>query len=157
MITGFIYPIIAHWAWHPEGWLYIWGYHDFAGSGVVHLTGGNLFSLYFFCQIQHEWHNGFKVYIKEHHNHLFVYYNPWFTPIGSEVLSYLPKVISALPNKEEWSGGTVDWELKVQTTNLVGLFWLPAGCLLDTLKRFFLIYGVKIPQPTCYITLGYIP
>ena len=48
MITGFIYPIIAHWAWHPEGWLYIWGYHDFAGSGVVHLTGGNLFSLYFF-------------------------------------------------------------------------------------------------------------
>jgi ammonia channel protein AmtB len=53
MITGFIYPIIAHWAWHPEGWLYIWGYHDFAGSGVVHLTGGNLFSLYFFYQIKH--------------------------------------------------------------------------------------------------------
>ena len=40
MITGFIYPIIAHWAWHPEGWLYIQGFHDFAGSGVVHLTGG---------------------------------------------------------------------------------------------------------------------
>ena len=40
MITGFIYPIIAHWAWHPEGWLSINGFHDFAGSAVVHLTGG---------------------------------------------------------------------------------------------------------------------
>ena len=41
MITGFIYPVIAHWAWHPEGWLNINGFHDFAGSAVVHLTGGN--------------------------------------------------------------------------------------------------------------------
>ena len=41
MITGFVYPIIAHWAWHPEGWLNINGFHDFAGSAVVHLTGGN--------------------------------------------------------------------------------------------------------------------
>lgn len=40
MITGFVYPIIAHWAWHPEGWLNINGFHDFAGSAVVHLTGG---------------------------------------------------------------------------------------------------------------------
>ena len=40
MITGFIYPIIAHWVWHPEGWLSIMGFHDFAGSAVVHLTGG---------------------------------------------------------------------------------------------------------------------
>ena len=40
MITGFIYPIIAHWTWHKEGWLRINGFHDFAGSAVVHLTGG---------------------------------------------------------------------------------------------------------------------
>ena len=46
MITGFIYPVIAHWAWHPEGWLYINGFHDFAGSAVVHLTGGKE-NLYF--------------------------------------------------------------------------------------------------------------
>merc|ERR1719158_1996167 len=39
MITGFIYPVIAHWAWHKEGWLRINGFHDFAGSAVVHLTG----------------------------------------------------------------------------------------------------------------------
>ncbi len=42
MITGFIYPIIAHWAWHPDGWLNMLGFHDFAGSAVVHLTGGKL-------------------------------------------------------------------------------------------------------------------
>ena len=40
LITGFIYPVVAHWAWHPCGWLYINGFHDFAGSAVVHLTGG---------------------------------------------------------------------------------------------------------------------
>ena len=45
MITGFVYPIIAHWAWHPEGWLNINGFHDFAGSAVVHLTGGKSLEL----------------------------------------------------------------------------------------------------------------
>ena len=42
MITGFIYPIIAHWTWHKEGWLRINGFHDFAGSAVVHTTGGKV-------------------------------------------------------------------------------------------------------------------
>ena len=40
MITGFIYPVTAHWAWHEEGWLSMKGFHDFAGGAVVHLTGG---------------------------------------------------------------------------------------------------------------------
>jgi Amt family ammonium transporter len=35
----FIYPIVVHWTW-GGGWLYTEGYNDFAGSGVVHLTGG---------------------------------------------------------------------------------------------------------------------
>jgi Amt family ammonium transporter len=41
MITGFIYPVIAHWAWHPIGWLRMHNFHDFAGSAIVHLCGGN--------------------------------------------------------------------------------------------------------------------
>jgi ammonium transporter, Amt family len=51
-VTGFIYPIIGHWAWGPDGWLanmgsdgHFWpglgmGFHDFAGSTVVHTIGG---------------------------------------------------------------------------------------------------------------------
>ena len=46
VMTGFIYPVVVHWTW--GGGLiaeYInWGdatsYSDFAGSGIVHLTGG---------------------------------------------------------------------------------------------------------------------
>ena len=39
-VTGFIYPIIGHWAWGPDGWLAVMGFHDFAGSTVVHTIGG---------------------------------------------------------------------------------------------------------------------
>mmetsp|Transcript_38269 Transcript_38269/g.120122 ORF Transcript_38269/g.120122 Transcript_38269/m.120122 type:complete len:478 (+) Transcript_38269:64-1497(+) len=47
ILTAVIYPIIVHWCWSPAGWLSIknsdavlGGVIDFAGSGVVHLTGG---------------------------------------------------------------------------------------------------------------------
>src|SRR5258706_12490398 len=42
-VTGFIYPIIGHWAWGPDGWLATLqplGFRDFAGSTVVHTIGG---------------------------------------------------------------------------------------------------------------------
>ncbi|GCE12928.1 ammonium transporter [Tengunoibacter tsumagoiensis] len=39
-VTGFIYPIIGHWAWGPDGWLVALNFHDFAGSTVVHSIGG---------------------------------------------------------------------------------------------------------------------
>eukprot|EP00092_Neocalanus_flemingeri_P039085 GFUD01042546.1.p1 GENE.GFUD01042546.1~~GFUD01042546.1.p1 ORF type:complete len:800 (+),score=190.18 GFUD01042546.1:84-2483(+) len=39
-ISGLIYPVVAHWAWTPNGWLRVNGYIDFAGSGVVHHLGG---------------------------------------------------------------------------------------------------------------------
>jgi ammonium transporter, Amt family len=51
-VSGFIYPIIGHWAWGPDGWLAQMGseghffassgmgFHDFAGSTVVHTIGG---------------------------------------------------------------------------------------------------------------------
>ncbi|MGH2633262.1 MAG: ammonium transporter, partial [Tepidiformaceae bacterium] len=41
-VTGFIYPIIGHWAWGPDGWLAVRGFHDFAGSTVVHTIGGTI-------------------------------------------------------------------------------------------------------------------
>nr|XP_054761819.1 putative ammonium transporter 1 [Lytechinus pictus] len=50
VITGFIYPVVTHWAWSSDGWLGNSGieiangtylaFMDFAGSGVVHCVGG---------------------------------------------------------------------------------------------------------------------
>jgi Amt family ammonium transporter len=48
-LTGFVYPCVSHWIWASNGWLsafnqgaLVWdsGMIDFAGSGVVHMTGG---------------------------------------------------------------------------------------------------------------------
>jgi ammonium transporter, Amt family len=49
MLSSFVFPIVSHWAWSSTGWLSPFragpklfgvGAVDFAGSGVVHLTGG---------------------------------------------------------------------------------------------------------------------
>jgi len=47
-LTGFVYPVVSHWVWSKNGFLSfssedpLWGVGmiDFAGSGVVHVTGG---------------------------------------------------------------------------------------------------------------------
>lgn len=39
LISAFVYPIEGHWSW-GGGWLSEMGFHDFAGSTVVHLCGG---------------------------------------------------------------------------------------------------------------------
>lgn len=39
VITSVIYPIVGHWIW-GDGWLGSMGFADFAGSTVVHSTGG---------------------------------------------------------------------------------------------------------------------
>lgn len=39
IITLVIYPTVGHWIW-GGGWLYQLGFHDFAGSTVVHSVGG---------------------------------------------------------------------------------------------------------------------
>jgi Amt family ammonium transporter len=49
-LTAFVYPAVVHWSWTETGWLGPWrengakllgsGMLDFAGSGVVHMTGG---------------------------------------------------------------------------------------------------------------------
>ncbi len=59
-VSGFIYPIVGHWAWGPDGFLALMGsaaaagapatflptlgnsFHDFAGSTVVHVIGGSI-------------------------------------------------------------------------------------------------------------------
>ena len=38
-LTGVIYPVVGAWTW-GEGWLFELGFQDFAGSTIVHSTGG---------------------------------------------------------------------------------------------------------------------
>ncbi|MEO1300491.1 MAG: ammonium transporter, partial [Cyanobacteria bacterium J06636_16] len=40
LLTGISYPITGHWVWSSTGWLGGVGFHDFAGSTVVHSVGG---------------------------------------------------------------------------------------------------------------------
>lgn len=40
VISLVIYPIEAHWVWGPDGFLAAMGFHDFAGSAVIHFAGG---------------------------------------------------------------------------------------------------------------------
>uniref|UniRef100_A0A1I8AWL3 Ammonium_transp domain-containing protein n=1 Tax=Steinernema glaseri TaxID=37863 RepID=A0A1I8AWL3_9BILA len=50
VISSIIYPILTHWGWSEQGWMYKGiqsgdihtKYTDFAGSGVVHLCGGTI-------------------------------------------------------------------------------------------------------------------
>jgi Amt family ammonium transporter len=39
VISAFVYPVVGHWVW-GGGWLSGLGFHDFAGSTVVHGVGG---------------------------------------------------------------------------------------------------------------------
>ena len=59
-ITMFVYPVVVHWVWSSGGWLSAFnsagegetnvalrgGMIDFAGSGVVHMRGGERIKAY---------------------------------------------------------------------------------------------------------------
>ena len=38
--TLLVYAPVAHWVWHPQGWLHAYGHLDYAGGTVVHLASG---------------------------------------------------------------------------------------------------------------------
>lgn len=40
LFSIFIYAPLAHWTWHPNGFLRNWGVLDFAGGTVVHMSAG---------------------------------------------------------------------------------------------------------------------
>jgi Amt family ammonium transporter len=40
LFSLFIYAPLAHWTWHPQGFLRVWGILDFAGGTVVHMSAG---------------------------------------------------------------------------------------------------------------------
>jgi Amt family ammonium transporter len=40
LFSLFVYAPLAHWTWHPDGFLRAWGVLDFAGGTVVHMSAG---------------------------------------------------------------------------------------------------------------------
>lgn len=40
LLVAISYPVTGHWVWTENGWLATMGFHDFAGSTVVHSVGG---------------------------------------------------------------------------------------------------------------------
>ena len=40
LFSLFVYAPLAHWTWHPSGFLHQWGVLDFAGGTVVHMSAG---------------------------------------------------------------------------------------------------------------------
>ena len=40
LFSIFVYAPIAHWTWHPDGFLFKMGVLDFAGGTVVHISAG---------------------------------------------------------------------------------------------------------------------
>ncbi len=39
-LSAIVYPIEAGWGWNEQGWLAKLGFHDFAGSVLIHMVGG---------------------------------------------------------------------------------------------------------------------
>ncbi len=54
LMSAWIVPVVSHWVWSEVGWLFSGnangllgvGILDFAGSSVVHMTGGALTTIY---------------------------------------------------------------------------------------------------------------
>ncbi|MED3662626.1 ammonium transporter [Ureibacillus sp. FSL K6-8385] len=100
-----IYPIIGHWVWSGDGWLAQLGFTDFAGSTVVHLTGGiAALTVVIFLGPRIGKYTGKKVNVIPGHNiplgalGVFVLWLGWFGFNGASTLaadtSLVPNVIA---------------------------------------------------------------
>jgi ammonia channel protein AmtB len=38
LVSGFAFPVVAHWTHFPDGWLRVHKFTDFAGAGVLHIV-----------------------------------------------------------------------------------------------------------------------
>mmetsp|Transcript_64310 Transcript_64310/g.172157 ORF Transcript_64310/g.172157 Transcript_64310/m.172157 type:complete len:657 (+) Transcript_64310:32-2002(+) len=90
--TGLVYPIVAHWVWASDGWLYQEGYIDLAGSTVVHAVGGTSALMATLCVgpriCRYPNYKGFKswflrkFFLEAHHEN---YYRGLFSEIEVEI------------------------------------------------------------------------
>ena len=45
LVSGFAFPVVAHWTHFPLGWLQVQKFTDFAGGAVLHIVS----HLIYFC------------------------------------------------------------------------------------------------------------
>ena len=44
VVSGFAFPVVAHWTHFPVGWLKMQNFTDFAGAGVLHIVSSEFFN-----------------------------------------------------------------------------------------------------------------
>ena len=110
-LTGFIYPVVVHWGWAGDGWASAWvsnvhtdalfgvGVIDFAGPGVVHMTGG--VAALVVCAMIGPRHGRFvKHYIKDGHTYAKTADQPLIADAETEWMEIITNELS--PSKETW-------------------------------------------------------
>jgi Amt family ammonium transporter len=101
VFTAFVYPVIGSWKW-GNGWLNTLGFHDFAGSTLVHSVGGwaALAGILLLGPRDGKYGKGGKIYPIPGHNMTsvvigtFLLWLGWFGFNGGSVLSADPGTVS---------------------------------------------------------------
>jgi ammonia channel protein AmtB len=129
VLTGFIYPVVVHWGWGGDGWASAWysnvhvdgvfgvGVIDFAGSGVVHMTGG--VAALVVCIFIGPRHGRFvKHFQMDGHWYAKTVDQPMITPTDAKWMEIL--MDDASPSGETWQTvkPEVETDLTAQETNL---------------------------------------
>lgn len=102
IFTAFIYPVVGSWAW-GKGWLNTIGFHDFAGSTLVHSVGGwaALAGIILLGSRMGKYEKG-RIYPIPGHNMTscvigtFMLWLGWFGFNGGSVLSADPALVSSV-------------------------------------------------------------
>merc|ERR1712086_89481 len=146
MLTGWIYPVVAYWAWSSNGWLKIAGgdenanngFLDFAGSGVVHMVGGT-------CALVGAYFVGPRKYLDTEERDVYVprfeVHSDGFVTVNEPLLNKSNPSLSTVGTMILWFGwygfncgselAFTGGSLKVVSLALVNTTLAPAGAVIS--------------------------